>query len=268
MDATAYSACQRLDAVIGLLVDSHTERLATKLGVDRARLILARNGRRRPEPCVYRSFEEKLHVREHWLRHGSGQIFVPGRSPGAEVEDAILLQLEHGAPRARSVPLIEGAAPRPGRQSCGSWWTTASRALIPPVPLLDHGYYAAATEADAEVIGCEVGDLVLYADAPWYFARHPLAAGDSLVAVAAGRRKGTTRLVTLTVIIGEAVSDNVTPEVAKIQKHADTVLRSDDGEECLVQVKSDGAVFKGIELKAVALKVERDLVRRHSCQRT
>ena len=67
MDAADHSSSQRLDSLIGVLVDGNSERLAAKLGVDRSRLILARNSRRRPEPCVFRGFEAKLHVREEWV---------------------------------------------------------------------------------------------------------------------------------------------------------------------------------------------------------
>ncbi len=196
MQEQSNSEGDRVAALIAVVVAGGVVDVAKLINTDPSRLVQARNNRMPLSPSARAGFQREFGVREAWLRQGELPVFAPGRPLGAEVERAILVQLAHGAPRTKAVPLFGSAADAiMERPETSKFKKYAARALMPSDADVRDGFFLALDGEDAKRVGCESMVYILFAPAGRFFEKNPPEPGLRFIALLKNRGEQLVRMV-------------------------------------------------------------------------
>ncbi len=187
----------RVAALIAVCAAGGVVDIARRIRTDPSRLVQARNNRMPLSPSARAGFQRELRVREKWLRQGELPVFASPRRPGdADVERAILVQLAHGDPRTKAVPLFGSAAEAVmERPEAGNWREYASRAVMPSDVDVGDGFYVALDGEDAKQAGCKPVAYVFFVPADRFFKKNPPQCGMRFIALLRNRGEQLVRMV-------------------------------------------------------------------------
>ncbi len=247
------------------ILDMPVEEVAVKLGIDRSHLHDIQRGRSKMGNEVAEKLQERLGLNPAWIRHGRGSVFMPGRSPGERVERAIRRQMDLGLPMTAGVPVFdtadEIAVERPeGKQ----WHTEPLRGVSAVAAASRDGFYLCATRrSEADIVGCDVGDFALFVPKSRFLRRSRIVRGDEIVGLVKARAAQRLYRFRVVAIV-----------TAFQAKHRTGFKPPAKGEYDLKEVGADRATFYlkktaprsdgfgGGSLVAIAVRAERDLVRK------
>ncbi len=253
----------RLAAILAVLKPS-VENLSKKWRVDRTHLVDIKYGRAAMGETIAERFLEELGISPEWLQYGRGPVFTSGKSPGKKVESAVIKQLEFGPPRTAGVPVFESAAEAVPENDEGIWHEHPLRSVMPTVAAGKEGFFLrAASKDEADLIGCSSGDFTLFLLAKRVMRASRLGAGDEIVALV--KAKAAQRLYRFELV----------DVVTRFRKRHRTGFKPpSEGDYDLTHVGADKTTFYlrktapksrgfgGGEIVFVAIRAERDLIRR------
>ncbi len=247
------------------ILDMPVEELAHELGVDRSHLHDIQRGRSKLGSDVAEKLQEHLGLNPAWIRDGREPVFMPGRSPGERVERAIMRQMELGPPMTAGIPVYDAADEIALERPEGKLWHEEPLRGVSAVAAASReGFYLCATRMfEADTVGCEIGDFVLFVPKARFLRRSRIVQGDEIVGLVKARV--AQRLYRFRVV--EIVT-------AFQAKHKTGLKAPAKGEHDLKESGADKATFYlrktaprsrgfgGGSLVAIAVRAERDLVRR------
>lgn len=247
------------------ILDMPVEELARELGIDRSHLHDIQRGRSKMGDGVAEKVRERLGLNPAWIREGLVPVFMPGRSPGERVERAIQRQMELGSPMTAGVPVFDTAdeivVDRPEGEL---WHTEPLRGISAVAAASREGFYLCATRSsEADILGCDVNDFVLFVPKARFLRRSRIIRGDEMVGLVKAR------------VAQRLYRFQVVQIVTALQaKHKTGLKAPAKGEYDLKELGADKATFHlrktaprsrgfgGGTLAAIAVRAERDLVRR------
>ncbi len=184
------------------------------------------------------------------------------RSPGRAVERAIRDQFQHGEPRVGGIPVYgsvdEAKSDRPSRNG---WLDYARRGVMPTTSVQRKGFFVIAGEEDAELLGCQRGDFVVFVPPESVLKPAMIDVGCRLYCILRSRR--LQRFAELEVTA--AVKPKRGAERAKQPQRGEYDLEFSWKRMTyfLRFVSPVGRSRTGEKVMAVALKVERDVLVRN-----